>query len=122
MLQMLPEMIGAEELFRLVAFAEFVHVIEMFWSRFPISRIREFFTTVTTDIGCSGAGRWRMKSSMDTRKGRTRPRMSAEMQRVLMAFCFVLVFETIWTVLANVLLLEFVYSALVSVALISMAG
>jgi hypothetical protein len=63
-----------------------------------------------------------MKSSMDTRKGRTRPRMSAEMQRVLMAFCFVLVFETIWTVLANVLLLEFVYSALVSVALISMAG
>jgi hypothetical protein len=30
MLQMLPEMIGAEELFRLVAFAEFVHVIEMF--------------------------------------------------------------------------------------------
>ena len=55
--QMLTEVIGAKELLCLVAFSKFVHVIEMFRPRFPVSRVRELFTTVTANIGYSWPGR-----------------------------------------------------------------
>jgi len=48
--QMLAEVIGAEELLRLVAFAKFVNVVEMFGACLPAGRVGEFFATVTADV------------------------------------------------------------------------
>jgi len=48
--QMLAEVISAEELLRLVAFAKFVNVVEMFGACLPAGRVGEFFATVTADV------------------------------------------------------------------------
>ena len=49
-LQMLAKVICTEELLGLVAFTEFVHMIQMFRPRIPICRIRKLFTTVSTNV------------------------------------------------------------------------
>lgn len=49
-LEVLAEVVGAEELFGLVALAEFVDNIEMLRASFPAGRIGELFTTVAADI------------------------------------------------------------------------
>jgi hypothetical protein len=50
-LEVLPKVIGAEELLGLVTLAEFVHVMEMFGAGLPICGRRKLLTTVATDIG-----------------------------------------------------------------------
>ena len=57
-LQVLSEMVCAEKLLGLVAFSKFVHVIQMFGSRFPIRRVGKFFTAIPTDVcGSRASGR-----------------------------------------------------------------
>ena len=65
--QVLAEVIGAEELLRLVAFAEFVDVVEMFGACLPSWRVGEFLTTVTADVR-TVAGHRRMESGFRTGK------------------------------------------------------
>ena len=65
--QVLAEVIGAEELLRLVAFAEFVNMVEMFGACLPAWRVGEFFTTVTADVRTI-AGHRRMESGFRTGK------------------------------------------------------
>lgn len=103
--QMLPEVVCTEEFLGLVTLSELMHMVQVFRARFPIGRIGEFFSTVAAYVSCSWSSWGGMKGGRDTGQGSTRPRMSAEMQRVLMTFGLVLVLETVWTVLTDVLLL-----------------
>lgn len=58
--QVLSEVISAEEFFRLVAFAEFVNVIQMLGPYIPLRRVGKLFATESTEI--SFVTRWgRMK-------------------------------------------------------------
>ena len=75
MLEMLTEMVSPKELFRLVAFTEFMNFNQIFNPVVPISgEIEEFFATETT-----GAGRGVMDTlecSFIFRHGRARPRVA----------------------------------------------
>jgi len=103
--QVLSEVVCTEKLLGLVTFSKLMHVVQMFRACFPVGGVAEFFSTVAAYVSCSRL-RWRrVESSVDPSKGSTRPRMSAEMQRILMTFGLVLVLKTVWTVLTNVLLL-----------------
>lgn len=57
MLQMLSEVIGTEELLGLIAFAKFVHVIEMLRPGIPVGGIGELFTAIPAHVDCSRGGR-----------------------------------------------------------------
>jgi hypothetical protein len=50
-LEMLAEMVGAEELFRLVTLTEFVYMVEVFRAKLPARRIRKLISTVAADVG-----------------------------------------------------------------------
>lgn len=60
MFQMLAKVIGAEEFLGLVAFAEFVHLMEMTVACFPIRMwvVIKFDATVATDVGVGECVRW----------------------------------------------------------------
>lgn len=49
-LEVLTEVIGAEELLGLVAFAKFVNMIEMLSASFPARWVGELFTAVATNV------------------------------------------------------------------------
>ena len=50
-LEVLAEVISAEEFLGLVTFAKLVHVVQMFSSRFPACRVGELFSAEATNIG-----------------------------------------------------------------------
>lgn len=50
-LEMLAEVIGAEEFLGLVALAKFVHVIQVVGPSLPVGGIGKFFSAVPADIG-----------------------------------------------------------------------
>ena len=64
--QVLAEVIGAAELLRPVAFAEFVGMVEMFSARLPLRRISEFLTAVTADVHAAVNGCRRMEGGFQT--------------------------------------------------------
>jgi len=110
-LEVLAEMIRAEKLLRLVAFAELVHVVQVLGAEVPLRRIGELVAAVAADIcaidaglveGCSRAG-----------EGSAGPGVLAEVEGVLVALGFVFVFEAVGTVCACVLLFGFVQSVVV---------
>lgn len=79
-LQMLPEMVRAEELLGLVTFAKFMNMIEMLCSCLPVGGVRELFSAVPAGIECCwSSGRW-MESGLGPSKSRTGPRMAPEMK------------------------------------------
>jgi hypothetical protein len=110
-LQMLSKVIGAEKLLGLIAFSELVHVIQMLAAGVPVGRQGEFFTAISADIGHARMSRRGVESRLDACKRRARPRMTSQVERVLVSLGLVLVFEAIGTELASVLLLELVDAA-----------
>jgi hypothetical protein len=72
MLQMLTEMIGSEELLRLIAFSKFVNMVQVLGANVPLRGIWEFFSTITTNV-CAAGRRRRMESGFYASKGRTGP-------------------------------------------------
>jgi hypothetical protein len=57
MFQVLSKVIGTEELLGLVAFAKFVHLIQVLRASFPIRGIGEFLTAITAHVGSCGVRR-----------------------------------------------------------------
>lgn len=116
---MLPEVIGAKKLLRLVALAKLVDVIQMLGSRFPIGWPRKLLTAIPTNVSYARMG-WRymehsyivlaqlrasgdaMQVTMNTRKGSTGPRMPTQVERILVPFSLILILETIGTVVTGV--------------------
>jgi hypothetical protein len=102
--QVLPEVIRSEELLGLVTFAEFVFLIKMLRTDIPLRRVGEFVATEATNIGPVRIQRG-VEGCLHPSKRCTRPGVPSQMQRVLVAFCFVLVLEAIRTISTRVLLL-----------------
>ena len=75
--QVLPKVIGAEEFLCLVALPEFVHVIQVLGSCFPICGIGELLTAVAADIGSGRVGRGGVEGRLHTRERCAGPRMSS---------------------------------------------
>jgi hypothetical protein len=48
---MLPEVICAEKLLLLIAFAIFVHIVQMIASLIPVGRIGKLVTAISADVG-----------------------------------------------------------------------
>lgn len=109
-LQMLSKMVGAKEFFSLVTLSKLVHVVQVFSPSVPVGRQWEFFAAVPANVGHARVRWGRMESGMDTSKRGARPRMTSQMQRVLVSFGLVFVFEAIWAELACVLLLQLVHT------------
>jgi hypothetical protein len=103
MLEVLAEVIRAEELLRLVTLSKLVHMVEVFGAKLPARRIGELFTTITTDVS-TVAGHRRVECCLWASECSAGPRMTSQVKGVLVAFCFVLVFEAIGTISTTVLL------------------
>lgn len=103
MLQVLAKVIGTEELLCLVALAEFVDMVEMFRAKLPARRISKLLPTVATDVS-TVASHGRVECCFWTGKRSAGPRVTSQVKGVLVAFCFVLVFEAVGTVSTTVLL------------------
>ena len=101
--EMLTEVVGAEEFLCLVALSELVHVVEMFCAKIPARRVGELFATIATNI-CTIASHGLMEGCFCTSKCSARPRVASQVKGVLVAFCFVLVFEAVGTVSTAILL------------------
>lgn len=114
---MLTEVVGAEELLRLIAFTELVYVGEMLATGVPIGRgiVWKLFAAVSASIerrhrvqrrcrltravfGRRDGGRRVEGGVVLTAKDRTRPGMLAKVERILMSFGFVFVLEAVVTV------------------------
>ena len=108
-LKMLAEVVGAEELFRLIALAEFMLLTQMLGSDVPVWRIREFLAAVSAHIVSRRVDVRRVECGRNPTKCCARPRMLPQMQRILMTLGFVFIFESVWTVSTLVLLLHFVH-------------
>ena len=100
-LQVLSKMICAEEFLGLVALAEFMHVIQVLGPNVPICGIWKLLTAIPANVGCTR--RRGVEGGVRAREGSARPRMAPKMQRVLVSFGLILVFETVGAVLASVL-------------------
>jgi len=111
--QVLSEVIGAEEFFCLVALAKLVQVIEVLGPCLPISRVGELVAAVPAYVGDGWACRGGVECGLDAGEGSTGPRVSTQMQRILVPLGFIFVFEAIRAVRACVLLLELVDSQLI---------
>ena len=126
--QMLPEVVGAVELLALIALAKFVGVFEMMLPFVPVDWLSgEFFAAVAAEIGGDEAvvswglvlliGGWMGHSGevwrdeecfgVIIRYHATRPRIRSAVDRILMSFGLVLVFEFVVAVLAFVLFFVF---------------
>jgi hypothetical protein len=70
-LQMLTEVVGAEEFLGLIAFTKFVHNVQVFGTNIPIRRVGELFAAVTTGISRRPTCRRGMESGMRTRQSGT---------------------------------------------------
>ena len=110
MLQMLAEVVGAEKLFGLIALAKLMLLTQMLGSHIPVWWIRKFLATVSAHIARRRMDVRGVECGRNPTKGCARPRMLAQMQRVLMTLGLVFIFESIWTVSTLVLLLHFVHS------------
>jgi hypothetical protein len=105
MFQVLSKMICAEELLGMIAFAKFVHVIQMLGPHLPIRGKWELLPAITAYIGCTRMGLGGVEGRLYTCKRSARPRMTPEMERILVPFGLVLILETIRAELASVLFL-----------------
>lgn len=108
-LQMLPEVVCAEEFLAAVAFPKFVDFLEVANALFPVlvgsvSRGRstgaspvpgELLAAVTTRVCFTGAVGTVVESTIIAIQGRATPAVSANVKTVLVAFCLVLVLESI---------------------------
>lgn len=106
-LEVLAEVIGAEELLGLVAFAKFVNMVEMLGACFPARRVGELFTTVPTDVR-TVASHGGVEGGFRPGERGAGPGMTTQVKGILVAFGFVLVFEAVRTVSAAILFLGFV--------------
>ena len=117
-LEVLTEVIGAKEFLRLIAFAEFVHVLKMVDTVVPVRMwvVGELLSTIAANVhsryrvhqgrgvvGCNGTRRVESSFVLAGQSG-TRPGMTAKVKGVLMTFSLVLVFEPIVTEVAAILL------------------
>jgi hypothetical protein len=102
-LEVLAEVVGAEEFLSLVAFSKLVHMVEVFRALFPARRIGEFVATIAADV-CTITGHGRVEGGFWACKRSTRPRVTSQVQRVLVTFCFVLVLEAVRTISTAILL------------------
>lgn len=127
-LQMLAEVVCPVKLLGRVALSELVHVLQMPDPLVPVmfcgvprydaaaegtvpgtaAGPGELVAAVAARIGLARAVRRVVKSAIVARKRRTRPRVAADVQRVLVALGFVLVLEAVAAEQAFVLLLSFV--------------
>lgn len=103
MLQMLAEVIGAEKLLCLVALAKLVHMVKMFRAELPSRRIRKLLAAVAADVSAV-AGHGRVECCFWAGERSAGPRMTSQVKGVLVALCFVLVFEAVGTISTTVLL------------------
>jgi hypothetical protein len=103
MLEVLAEVIRAEELLRLVTLSKFVHMVEMLCAKLPARRIGKLLATVATDVS-TVASHGRVECCLWAGERSAGPRMTSQVKGVLVAFCFVLVFEAIGTISTTVLL------------------
>ena len=72
-LQMLPEVICAEEFFRMIALAKLVFVVQMFHPDVPVGRIGILFSTVAADVAKPRVSCMSMKCIFKGRKRSTGP-------------------------------------------------
>lgn len=104
-LEMLPEVIGAVELLRLVALAELVHVVQVLGAQVPVGGVvGELVAAVAAYVGGSGVHGRGVEGGVDAGECGAGPGVATEMERVLVALSLVFVFEAIGAVLACVLL------------------
>jgi hypothetical protein len=109
MLKMLPEVVGAIKLFRLIAFPKFMLRGEMINAGLPIGRNGKLFSAVTAYVGKIGpVRRWVKCRLVITRQRCARPRVFPQVKRVLVPLGFILVFEPVVAVLAAILLFHLV--------------
>lgn len=101
--QVLAEVIRTEEFLCLVTLSKLVHMVEMFRAQLPSRRVGEFLATVATDVNAV-AGHGRMECCLWAGERRAGPRMTSQVKGVLVALCFVLVFEAVGTISTTVLL------------------
>lgn len=105
--QVLAKMVCAEELLRLIALAEFVHVVQMLGAHLPAWRVGELLATVAAHVRTT-AGHGLVKGGFRAGEGCARPGMQTQVEGVLVAFGFVLVFEPVRAVSAAILFLRLV--------------
>lgn len=75
-LQVLSEVICAEELLGLIAFAKLVRMVQMLCSDVPIGRVRKFLATETADVGRGWTSGRSVKRSLYASERSTRPGVS----------------------------------------------
>jgi hypothetical protein len=110
-LQVLSEVVGAEELLRLVALAKLVHIGQVLKARLPVGRRGKLLAAVAARVR-GGRLVWRrVKGRLEVRQRRARPRVPAQVQAVLVPLRLVLVLEAVIAVRACVLLLRTMNSA-----------
>lgn len=129
MFQVLAEVVGAVELLGLVAFAVFVHLVQVLRAFIPVGWVvGKLFTAVPAQIKgrlrrlrlAHVVGRWKHVGGEEEGgivaggQGGTGPRVTAQVQGVLMPFGFILVLESIVAILTSVLLLGFVLPEIMS--------
>lgn len=102
-LQMLAEMIGAEEFLCLVTLSKLVHMVKMFRAELPARRVGKLLAAVATDVSAV-AGHGRVECCFWAGERSAGPRMTSQMKGVLVALCFVLVLEAVGTISTTVLL------------------
>lgn len=102
MLEVLAEVVGAEELLRLVTLSKLVYMVEVFGAVLPARRISKLLTAVATNVSAV-AGHGRVECCFWAGERSARPRMTSQMEGVLVAFCFVLVFEAVGAISTTVL-------------------
>jgi hypothetical protein len=124
MFEMLPEVVRAEELLRVVTLPEFVYINQMLDPGLPVALCRHFLFLPSTEGPCptpcklvaavaasvSVVGRsWRgVKGIHIARERGARPGMTTQVERVLVSLCFIFVLETILAISAFVLFLRLV--------------
>lgn len=74
-LQVLPEVISPEEFLRLVAFAKFVHVVEVLGAHIPLRRVRELLSTIAANVVPATSSR-AVKCCFHASKSGARPAVS----------------------------------------------
>ena len=103
MFQMLAEVIRTEELLCLVTLSKLVHMVKMLRAELPARRISKLLTAVATDVSAV-AGHGRVECCLWAGERSAGPRMTSQVKGVLVALCFVLVFEPVGTISTTVLL------------------
>jgi hypothetical protein len=109
MFQMLAEVIRAEELLCLVTLSKLVYMVKMFRAKLPSRRVSELLAAVATDVSAI-AGHGRVECCFWAGERSAGPRMTSQVKGVLVALCFVLVFEAVGTISTTVLLFGLVQS------------